>query len=60
MALAFGRLGLTPVVFWAMTPGEFTALLEGRGLLAPAHGGLSREELEALAGLLGESASGSC
>lgn len=54
MALAFGTLGLSPAVFWAMTPGEFTALLEGRGLLTPVNGGLSQEELEALAGLLKE------
>lgn len=52
MALAFGRLGLNPETFWAMTPGEFTALLEGRGFLTPVNGGLSKEDLLALSELL--------
>lgn len=54
MALALGRLGLDPETFWAMTPGEFTALLEGRGFLTPVNGGLSRGELDAMAALLKE------
>ena len=47
MRLAFGRLGLAPETFWAMTPAEFRTALEGAGLLA-AGGGLTRPRLEAL------------
>lgn len=33
MRLGLGALGLPPDVFWAMTPVEFRAALEGRGLI---------------------------
>ncbi len=47
MRLGLGRLGLAPETFWAMTPAELWAALEGAGILkraAPAldRGGLAR------------------
>ena len=47
MRLGLGRLGLAPETFWAMTPGEFRAALEGAGLLAPG-AGMTRARLETL------------
>lgn len=52
MAAGLGLLRLSPDVFWAMTPRELMAALEGAGLTtapAAAPGGpLSRSELEGL------------
>lgn len=35
MRLGIGRLRLTPETFWAMSPREFAAALEGAGVAAP-------------------------
>jgi len=45
MAFAFGRLGLAPPVFWAMTPRELAAamsVLAGGNIAAPSRGGLAQ------------------
>ena len=59
MPVAFGWLGLTPPVFWAMTPREFRHGLEGwrelRGLRSP---GLAAEEVAALQAFLAEGRDG--
>jgi uncharacterized phage protein (TIGR02216 family) len=47
MQLAFGRLGIAPRDFWAMTPREFSAAVRGAFGLA-AHAPLGRSELEGL------------
>lgn len=48
MAAGLGLLRLPPDVFWAMTPRELMAALEGAGLTAAPGGPLSRSELEGL------------
>jgi len=48
MRLGLGRLGLGAEVFWAMTPGEFLAALEGAGILAPPGAALTRAGLTRL------------
>lgn len=47
MRLGLGTLRLPPEVFWAMTPAEFLAALEGAGLV-PVGGGMDRGVLAAL------------
>ncbi len=48
MALGLGALKLTPIVFWAMTPREFDAALEGHFGTRRAGGALARSDLDAL------------
>ena len=51
MTLALGRLGWTPAVFWAATPQELLAALEGWTELHASQrtgGALNDEELETL------------
>lgn len=47
MRLGLGALRLPPAAFWAMTPVEFLAALQGAGL-APIGGGMDRGALDAL------------
>lgn len=47
MRLGLGTLRLTPEVFWAMTPVEFLAALQGAGLI-PTGGAMDRNVLETL------------
>lgn len=46
MAFGFGRLRLAPNDFWAMTPRELAAAVEG--LLGPIPASLERNALDAL------------
>lgn len=49
MALGLGVLGLAPSIFWAMTPAELNAAVEGRlGLRARAAMALGKGELAEL------------
>lgn len=47
MRLGLGTLRLAPDTFWAMTPGEFLAALEGAGLV-PVGGQMNHGTLSAL------------
>lgn len=47
MRLGLGVMRLPPDAFWAMTPGEFLAALEGAGLV-PIGAGMDRDALAAL------------
>ena len=47
MRLGLGVLRLTPDAFWAMTPNELLAALQGAGV-APIAGGMDRGALETL------------
>lgn len=51
MRLGLGTLGLSPDVFWAMTPVELQRALEGAGVLMPG-GGTGWMERAALDGLM--------
>ncbi|MEM6621570.1 MAG: rcc01693 family protein [Pseudomonadota bacterium] len=48
MRLGLGRLGLTPETFWAMSPVEFQAALEGAGVTISAAHTLNRAGLTEL------------
>ncbi|MEG9884630.1 MAG: rcc01693 family protein [Hyphomicrobiales bacterium] len=48
MVAGLGMLRLPPDVFWAMTPRELMAALEGAGLAATPGGHMSRAEIEGL------------
>jgi len=48
MAIGLGALKLAPAAFWAMTPREFDAALEGHFGRRRRDGALARSELEAL------------
>jgi uncharacterized phage protein (TIGR02216 family) len=48
MSLGLGALKLTPTTFWAMTPREFDAALEGHFGRRRRGGALARADLEAL------------
>ncbi len=48
MRLGLGRLGLAPGTFWAMTPAELAAALEGAGALRQRAAPLGRAGLERL------------
>ena len=48
MAIGLGVLGLTPQVFWALTPKEFDAALRGRFGNSVTAGALSRRGLSEL------------
>lgn len=54
MQVGLGWLRLPPPVFWAMTPAEFRACLEGWAELRGAGGGLAAEEVGALRRFLEE------
>lgn len=46
MRFGLGVLGLAPRDFWAMTPGEFTAAIQGRlGIGANQNDGIARSAL---------------
>lgn len=47
MRLGLGTLRLPPEVFWAMTPTEFIAALEGAGIIGIGSG-MTRSTLDAL------------
>jgi uncharacterized phage protein (TIGR02216 family) len=48
MAMGLGALKLAPATFWAMTPREFDAALEGHFGRRRGGGALSRTDLDAL------------
>ena len=48
MAMGLGALKLAPAAFWAMTPREFDAALEGHFGRRRRDGALSRPDLDAL------------
>lgn len=48
MRLGLGRLGLSPEVFWTMTPVEFQRALEGAGVVPVGGVALTRTGLEGL------------
>jgi uncharacterized phage protein (TIGR02216 family) len=48
MELGLGVLGLTPAVFWALTPRELDCILRGRTGVAGSPAPLSRGDLAAL------------
>ncbi|MGF7160269.1 putative phage protein (TIGR02216 family) [Rhodoligotrophos appendicifer] len=48
MALGMGRAGIAPKDFWAMTPRELMAVLDGAGLVVPPRQAPQRAVLEAL------------
>lgn len=46
MALGLGLMGLAPAAFWAMTPSELDAAMEGRfGIRARAAAALKKSDL---------------
>ena len=48
MRLGLGALRLAPADFWAMTPPEFLAALQGAGLATCADGAMDRSGLASL------------
>jgi uncharacterized phage protein (TIGR02216 family) len=48
MAMGMGALKLAPATFWALTPREFDAALEGHFGRRRASGTLARADLDAL------------
>lgn len=48
MGLGMGALGLAPAAFWAMTPRELMAALEGAGVIGAARAAPSRGALDGL------------